>query len=211
MPTMVPLICNHCNILFDRNLRDFNISVNRRNQKKFYCSRRCTTEARINKQTFLCTECTREFQRIPAEAKKSKNHFCSLSCAATYNNKHKTYWCRRSKLEIYIEEQVSFDFPKLELICNDKEAIGSELDFYFPELRFAIELNGIFHYEPIYGNDKLKRIQNNDKNKLIRCYEEGIELAIIDSSQCKHLTQKAKDKYYGIVKELLSKIIRRSY
>jgi hypothetical protein len=35
------------------------------------------------------------------------------------------------------------------------------LDFYFPELRFAIELNGITHYEPIYGEDKFEKIKNS--------------------------------------------------
>jgi len=82
--------------------------------------------------------------------------------------------------------------------------IKSELDFYFPELKFAIELNGIFHYEPIYGQDKLEKIQSNDGRKLIACYENGVELAIVDSSSCKYLNQNAKDKYYTIVKSLVT-------
>ena len=38
------------------------------------------------------------------------------------------------------------------------EAINSELDVYVPSLNLAFELNGIFHYEPIYGEKKLNQI-----------------------------------------------------
>lgn len=35
-----------------------------------------------------CKNCHKEFDKLPNQIKKSKNHFCSRSCAATYNNKH---------------------------------------------------------------------------------------------------------------------------
>lgn len=36
-----------------------------------------------------CTHCSKTFNKIPSQMKKSKNgnHFCSRSCAASYNNK----------------------------------------------------------------------------------------------------------------------------
>lgn len=34
-----------------------------------------------------CTTCEKEFNKIPSQVKKTKNHFCSRSCAATFNNK----------------------------------------------------------------------------------------------------------------------------
>jgi hypothetical protein len=145
----------------------------------------------------------------PSQCKKSENHFCSRSCSITYKNKHKPTGTRRSKLEVYIEEQIKIDFATLNMICNGKEAIGSELDFYFPELKLAIELNGIFHYEPIYGNSKLEQIKNNDKQKTIRCYECGIELCVIDASKCKYLTNKSKTEYYLLVKNLLTSVLNR--
>lgn len=98
------------------------------------------------------------------------------------------------------------NYPQLNLICNSKEAINSELDFYFPDLKFAIELNGIFHYEPIYGQDKFDRIQSNDKQKSILCFQKGIELGIIDSSTCDYLNRKAKDKYWNIVNDLIIQV-----
>ena len=141
---------------------------------------------------------------------KSARNFCSRSCAATYNNTHKTTGTRRSKLEAYLEQQLRSEFPQLELTCNGKDAIGSELDFYFPQLRLAIELNGIFHYEPIYGTDKLERIQANDQQKSIACNKAGIEFCTIDTSTVTHVTSTIKERYWTIVKDLVTRLIGRA-
>jgi hypothetical protein len=60
-------------------------------------------------------------------------------------------------------------FPNEKIIFNGKEAIESELDIYFPERKIGFEINGIFHYEPIYGEEKMKKIQQNDKEKREKC------------------------------------------
>jgi hypothetical protein len=39
--------------------------------------------------------------------------------------------------------------------------------------------------------------------KLLKCAENGIELCVIDTSSCKHLTEKTKIKYYSIVKNIV--------
>lgn len=59
------------------------------------------------------------------------------------------------------------------------------MDIYIPVLSLAFELNGIFHYEPIYGEGKLLSIQNNDDRKFQACLEHDIELCIINSSEQK--------------------------
>lgn len=84
-----------------------------------------------------------------------------------------------------------------------------ELDFYFPELRFAIELNGIVHYEPIYGQDKFERIQNNDKQKMLRCLELGIELMVINVSDQGRFTIQSSQRYLDIIKDQLDSIMKR--
>jgi hypothetical protein len=146
-------------------------------------------------------------EKIPSEI--GINNFCSRSCSAKYNNAHKRHGTRRSKLEIYIEEQIIQWRPDLIMICNDCSLIQSELDFYFPELKIAIELNGIFHYEPIYGNDKFERIQLNDAQKIIRCNEVGVELCVIDTSSVKNLTASTKEKYWNLIHGLLTRVLPR--
>jgi hypothetical protein len=173
-----------------------------------WCSHECRYPDNEDKLV-SCINCESVFKKRNSQCIKSPNHYCSHSCSASYNNTHKTHGTRRSKLEIYLEEQIKEQYPHLELICNQKTAIESELDFYFPELRFAIELNGITHYEPIYGEDKFEKIQNNDKRKVIACYEKDIELAIIDSSTCSYLNEAAKMKYKNLVFELLEKVKNR--
>jgi len=211
---LVLLICPQCNNIFNRAKSKINESY--KLNRPMVCSMKCVANKNnldrghgsIN--TF-CKECNKYTKRNNGELNKSKtkNVFCSKSCSATYNNKHKTHGTRRSKLEIYLEEQIKILYPDLLLICNDKSIINSELDFYFPELKFAIELNGIFHYEPIYGNNKFEKIKNNDNNKIINCYQQNIELCIIDSSSCKYLNTNSKEKYKKIVVDLIQTIIQR--
>ena len=48
-----------------------------------------------------------------------------------------------------------------------------------PEINVAIEWNGIYHIEPIKGNDALQKILNKDSKKLELCKEKGISLIVI--------------------------------
>lgn len=68
---------------------------------------------------------------------------------------------------------------------------------------------GILHYEPIYGQDKLERIQNNDLQKGMQCQILGIEFCTIDSSTCKYLNIKQKEKYWSIVESLIKRLYNR--
>ena len=94
--------------------------------------------------------------------------------------------------------------PTLEIKYNHKEAINAELDIYIPSLRVAFELNGIFHYEPIYGHDKLAAIQNNDSRKFQACLEKNIELVIIDTSHENYFKEKASRKYLDIILKIIN-------
>ena len=155
-----------------------------------------------------CTNCGKTFNKIPSQI--HDNNFCSSSCAAIYNNTHKTKGNRRSKLEKYLEEQLNLLYPDLEILFNSKEIINSELDIYLPKLKLAFELNGIFHYESIYGQNKLDQIQNNDNRKFQACIEKGINLCIIDTSKQKYFKEQTSQKYLdiiiNIVKERISTI-----
>jgi hypothetical protein len=151
-----------------------------------------------------CTQCSKSFSKRYSEYKKSKNHFCSQSCAGTYNNTHKTKGTRVSKLEVYLQEQLTKLYPTLEIHYNRKDAINSELDIYIPSLKLAFELNGIFHYEPIFGESKLEQIQNNDSRKFGACKDAGISLCIIDVSAMNYFKEENAKKYLDIIVNIIN-------
>ena len=212
---MINRQCKNCNTTFV--VRKANLDHDGYNNRGLFCSTKCRGEFKTKTMvvSLVCVTCGKEFTRKLSHIagsstgkNKSDRNFCSQSCSATYNNTHKTYGNRRSKLEAYLESQFRSEFPSLELICNGKEAIGSELDFYFPQIRLAIEINGIFHYEPIYGSDKLERTKANDQQKYANCLAAGIELCIVSCTE-KHVTSNVKERYWTIVKNLVSPLLRR--
>lgn len=75
---------------------------------------------------------------------------------------------------------------------------GWELDIQFPTLKFAIEINGIWHYKPIRGEEKLIKIQNRDKIKAEVCKLTGIELFILPVLE-NVVYKPAFEKYWKIV------------
>ena len=173
-------------------------------RKNNYCSIKCRNLSQENFIVVNCCSCGKEIKKIPSQYERTKNHFCSRSCAATYNNTHKKHGTRKSKLEKWLETKLIDLYPDLEIHFNRKDAINSELDIYIPELKLAFELNGVFHYEPIYGKNKLQQIQNNDNRKFQACLEKGIELCIIDTSQQKYFKEKTSQKYLNIIVNLLN-------
>ena len=196
------LPCNYCHSLCIRSSREIASRICRKRQNHF-CSDKCARLFRKgSKIKTTCKTCLSDI--LKSKSQLRTNNFCSRSCAAKYNNLHKTKGTRRSKLEIFLEKQIRTMYPQIKLICNDKTAINSELDFNFPDLHLAIELNGILHFEPIYGNNKLEQIQTNDSKKSFLCHQHQINLAIIDSSTCKYLNESAKNKYWNIVQQIIN-------
>ena len=203
---LLPLQCKQCNETFYRmkqKIKDFNNK--NLDVTGDYCSHKCRGLSKNTKQTVNCTNCNKQFNKHPSEIKKSKsgNHFCSHSCSTTYNNKHKTHGNRRSKLEKWLEEQLSTLYPNLTIDYNKKTAIGSELDIYIPSLNIAFEINGIFHYEPIFGIDKLGKIQENDISKSKACIDAKIDLCIIDTSTQKYVKPSTSQKYLDIILQII--------
>ena len=209
----LPLQCTLCNNIFHQTKKYIRRAVNNngKGHNAKFCSLQCSnTYTSINaktnpKRNIICTNCLTTFSRKPSQSKRSINNFCSKSCAASYNNKHKTYGTRRSKLEIYLEQELTKLYPNLEFHFNRKDTINSELDIYIPSLKLAFELNSIFHYEPIYGIDKLSKIQNNDNRKFQACLEQNIELCIIDSSSLKYFKERNIKKFLDIISTIISK------
>jgi len=202
---MLPCICYCCGNTFFKTKHVIQMGLNpNSNKKNKYCSKTCQSTSQITKKNIVCLNCGKGFQKKLSDVIKSKNHFCSRSCAVTYNNTHKKHGTRKSKLEVWLESKLIQQYPDLEIHFNRKDAINSELDIYFPSLKLGFELNGIYHYEPIHGDDKLQKIQNNDDRKFQACLEHGIELCIIDSSQQKYFKEKTSQKYLNIINGIIN-------
>jgi hypothetical protein len=174
-----------------------------------FCSLKCFGKHKTFTQTILikCHQCKKEIRKRHGQLKQSKNYFCNHSCSTIYQNTHKTIGYRRSKLEKWLEEQLTKLYPSIEIHFNKIDAINSELDIYIPSLKLAFELNGIFHYEPIYSEEKLKRTQNNDQRKFQACIENKIELCVIDVSSQKYFKAKSSEKFLDIIKTIIDKKI----
>lgn len=153
-------------------------------------------DAIINYRTYVGRKSERTFN--------PKSISCSRSCSTTYRNTHKTVGIRRSKLEIFIEEQLIVLYPDLEIHFNRKDTINSELDIYIPSLKLAIELNGIFHYEPIFSSEQLAKSQNNDQRKMQACIERGIELCVIDTSRQTYFKPASSIQFLDIIVNLIN-------
>lgn len=205
---LLPLRCAHCEKTFYRTKHRVQDVYN---SKKFdlllFCSQLCNgkNHSKKNSIQYQCTHCGVLFTRVMSQAKLSKNHFCSQNCSGTYNNTHKTQGTRRSKLECWLEQELTILFPSLEINYNRTSAIDAELDIYVPPLKLAFELNGIFHYEPIYGPEKLASMQNNDSRKFQACIERGIELCVLDVSHEKYFKPKNSQKFLDIISSIINK------
>lgn len=196
--------CDYCGNTFQKLTQYVNENIKLKH--KNFCTRSCFNANKNTQIDCLCAQCSNPIKVMQAVFKKSKTKrfYCNSSCAATYNNTHKKHGTRRSKLEIFIENNLKLDFPTLDLLFNDKTAIESEIDVFCPSLRLAVEINGIIHYEPIYGDKVYNRTINRDKQKILICAEKGIELIIINSSKQSYVNDKTCRVYYDEVKNIFT-------
>lgn len=212
---MVELKCECCSKLFYIK-RHHAICKQRKEKNKVYkihkfCSKICFNFSTQKKTSIKCEQCGKERTLKMSQIKKSKSgkHFCSKSCSAIYNNAHKTTGTRVSKMEVYIQEQLRILFPTHDYFhFNRTDTINAELDIYIPSLKLAFELNGIFHYEPIYGPEKLSSIRTNDNRKMQACLEKGIELCIIDISSVNYFKKLKAQKYLDIITGIINAKIK---
>lgn len=194
---MVKLYCFNCKKSFERVKNQVQRAVKRRTAK--YCSRTCARQSTSLSKNVVCENCGKMFLKQNVEILRSSKHFCSLSCAAKYNNRNKNLGKgRRSKAEDYLFNLIQIDFPELQIIQNERNLLSSglEIDILIPNIKLAIELNGPTHYFPLFGEEKLKRIQLFDLLKQNEIIDLGYKLIIVDISS---------QNYFKKIKVMLDK------
>ncbi len=173
------------------------------NINSLYCNDNCRKNKQKKKYNHICKRCNTSYI-----SERINSIYCSGSCRSTnlqlFTYAHKSGGRSRSKIELYLEEKLPKDFPDVIFNFNDKKTIGSELDIYMPQLKIGIELNGIIHYEPIYGEATLIRTQNNDKRKMLNCSELGIELIVINMGK-KGLSKSQIKEIYQEIYSIIEK------
>lgn len=156
-----------------------------------------------------CNNCGKPVIKTPSLIKKSKTgkHFCSLSCRATYHNLEKTFkrkGAKRSNIEFWLEKKIAEEFSELTVLFNRADIIKDELDIYIPSIKLAFEINGIFHYQPIFGEEKLKQTKVVDGRKVDKCHKVGIDLCVIDISSMGNFNEKDATTYLNMIRDKIN-------
>lgn len=186
---------------------------------KSFCSRRCSAvfnnniKSQQTRTIINCKNCDKPTSKLKAQVNKNRNSFCSRLCSRRYNSiyfPHKTNIKSRSKLEIFIQNNLIKCFPKLDLKFNDRKTLLLELDLYVPSLNFAVEFNGPAHYRPIYGSTALRKqevfekIHLNDVKKIRLCKENNINLKIFDVSRLNKYNEQYGRAYLSIIRQIIN-------
>lgn len=110
-----------------------------------------------------------------------------------------------SKLEVYMLNQLlkdgyRVDFHKEQTLSNTK----LQIDLFLPTLNTAIEIDGLSHFEPVWGQDTLARNQGYDNKKTGLILGKG--LVLIRIKQLKDFSPSRAKVLYKELKTLLENI-----
>ncbi len=232
----ITLTCSVCGKEFVRTNTLYK-NTNTKLNKLPVCSRKCVAIKRqqiwAQNPTYSakhieinCRHCSKKIIRLEKDHRSSQLKrgclpFCSKSCVGKYMSKFRIPYFR-SKLEIWIEEKLTEQFPTLVIKYNDRLTIDGELDIYIPSLELAFEINGICHYQPIYGQKVFAYRQIKDKEKIKECTTKRIELYTIDCRNSKFsdkiksqsyldfITQKIRERMTGSAPRTFSLDVKRA-
>ena len=209
----VPLKCSVCSETFYATKNQVQVVLKGVGSHTLaFCGKQCANKAaekRYKTTVIKCDFCGKEVKRPPSAIAKHPLQFCSLACSMRYNNKHKrTGKTNKSAGEGYLASLISADFPGLVIERNDRSILpsGLEVDLLIRSLNLAIELNGPFHYFPIFGDAKLADTQNADIRKQNEIHEIGFRLITINASSVrdgKRMRKFFSDYYSSHLKPLL--------
>lgn len=103
---------------------------------------------------------------------------------ATKKLKNELVSGNRSQAEELVISLLLSKIKNLQIKRNDKSVLGrQEIDIHLPQYKIAIEVDGICHHKPVYGQETFERVQAADKKKTDKLNELGYTLYRIDISK----------------------------
>lgn len=170
-----------------------------------FCSPACARMRQKASKIVECGWCGKSMNRPIHTLRRSISGkvFCSRSCSSRYSQAHKTKGANRSMLEIFLEHRFSEIDLGYELRFNAKTAIQAELDIYIPALNIAFEINGVFHYKPIFSQEKFDKTLLRDKFKKSECFNKDITLYILDVSNDKDFNELDGLRYFDYILNII--------
>ena len=113
-----------------------------------------------------------------------------------------------SKLEKFILENLLKDgykanFHQEQILANTK----LQIDIFLPEIDVAIEIDGPSHYEPVWGEEVLKRNKSYDSKKTGLILGKG--LVLIRIKQIKDFSPARGKLLYDQTKDILANIVKK--
>ncbi|MHA2279358.1 MAG: hypothetical protein ACXAC5_00495 [Promethearchaeota archaeon] len=154
-----------------------------------FCSVKCHDVFQDLREEVKCDKCGINFQKQLSLIKRSNYNFCSTSCFSKYT--FNDSYVEREFERLVKDLEIKFVRNDRGVLRDPNESDGRkclELDFYFPTIKFAVEVNGSCHYEPIYGEDALAAQKVRDRKKRRACKERGIILRVVKPGDCKRET-----------------------
>lgn len=207
---LLPCKCYKCDNVFNSTKHQIKKALNPNNKavQNKYCSVLCRMSSSDTRKEVICDYCNSSFKKQLKQINKSEHNFCSRSCNAKYGNSHKKFGSNRAKLEIYLEEKLTILYSNIDIKYNDTSALKYELDIFIPKLKLAFELNGIFHYEPIFGIEKLEATQLRDIKKIELCKNNNIELHTIDTRSQKYFKESSSNLFLDYIISIINTKLR---
>jgi len=151
-----------------------------KNKNNVFCSVECHDTFQTTKELVKCAKCGKRFYKHLCLIKRSRLSFCSQQCVSKYRFKG-------SFVETEFEELIKV--LDISYIRNDRTILKPlELDFWFPDIQFAVEINGRTHYKPVYGQNTLDKVRNRDRRKHKMCKALGIKLRTVKPGNCRRET-----------------------
>lgn len=151
---------------------------------KNFCSTECHDEFQDQKIQVKCRCCGKPVWKSPVYINRTTVHFCSIECSGKY-------CCHGNGIELLFEDCIknlglnyernnrSVLWDRVAQHNTDDRRYKCELDFYFPDIEYAVEINGFTHHSPIYGDKRVNQQKERDSRKRRMCKQAGIKLRTV--------------------------------